>query len=480
MVFRKLAKDSAIYGSADFVSKAIAFFVFPLIAAALSPLAFGALELITTTTALLGMVMNCGLNNAVQRFYWDKETTGAHRPVIVSTGLAVLMAFGLLSIISGLAIMPLVYPHIRNAQLPLSQMAIVSALFLMAASQWNQYALDVVRLHFAPWKFFSLELLSKVLTAMAAVVAVVYFHWGVDGLLSAQAGIALLVFPLALFMVKKDITSRLSRGWARELVSFGYPFIYAGVAYWLFSSMDRWMLASLSSVEEVGIYSVASRFSMVVLFASTAFGQAWSPAAMKIRTENPDGYRKIYAQVLVLLLFIMISLSSAIALFSGELISLIMPSEYVTSAMPLAILCLGIALQATQQVTAVGISLEKKTFLFARLAWLTAFVNLLLNWLLIPAYGASGAALATAISYLILTGSYLYFTQQLHPLPVPWKSMSATLLMGVAIEVVSLIWMQTSVSWKITGFKLVLFLLYVLAGLSLLPVKIWGSRRFGR
>ena len=53
MVFRRLAKDSAIYGGADLVTKILSFFAFPIIAAALSPKAFGALELIFTVTALL-------------------------------------------------------------------------------------------------------------------------------------------------------------------------------------------------------------------------------------------------------------------------------------------------------------------------------------------------------------------------------------------------------------------------------------------
>jgi O-antigen/teichoic acid export membrane protein len=54
MVFRRLAKDSAIYGGTDFLTKLLSFFAFPIIAAALSPKAFGALELILTVTALFG------------------------------------------------------------------------------------------------------------------------------------------------------------------------------------------------------------------------------------------------------------------------------------------------------------------------------------------------------------------------------------------------------------------------------------------
>ena len=75
MIFRRLAKDSVIYGGADFLTKLFSFFTFPIIAAVLSPKIFGTLELILTSTALLGLIMNCGLNNSVQRFYWDKNTT---------------------------------------------------------------------------------------------------------------------------------------------------------------------------------------------------------------------------------------------------------------------------------------------------------------------------------------------------------------------------------------------------------------------
>ncbi|HXH19795.1 MAG TPA: oligosaccharide flippase family protein [Chitinophagales bacterium] len=475
MIFRKLAKDSAIYGGADFFSRVIAFFTFPLIAAALSPLAFGALELVATTTALLGLVINCGLNNAVQRFYWDKDTTVMQRPVIVSTGMALQIALGVLIIAVGALISPIIYPQAQKANLPFSWIALIAALFLMAANQWNQFILDVVRLHFTPWKFFILELLSKVLIAFAGVAVVVYFKWGIDGLLGIQALIMFALLPVALFMIRKDITSAIEVNWARELTKFGYPFIFAGMAFWLFSSMDRWMLALMSSVEEVGIYSVASKFSTIVLFASMAFGQAWSPFAMKIRTDNPDSYREIFAHVLLLLLFIMLLIGGILGLFSGELIAFLMPEEYRGSALPLIVLCFGIALQATQQVTATGISLEKKTFLFARLAWLTAGVNFVLNWVLIPAYGATGAAVATAIAYLLVTGSYLYYTQKLHPLPIPWKNLSVILCSGIMMTLIAVLWNQHTFSWRIAGLKLFVFAGVAGIGWLMLPVKKWEN-----
>jgi O-antigen/teichoic acid export membrane protein len=72
----------------------------------------------------------------------------------------------------------------------------------------------------------------------------------------------------------------------------------------------------------------------------------------------------------------------------------------------------------TTQITAVGISLERKTRLFAWAAWTTALANMVLNFAMIPIWGATGAALATFLSYTLLTGLYLMWSQRLHPIPL--------------------------------------------------------------
>lgn len=470
-MLRNLVKDSAIYGGADFATKALAFFTFPIIAAALSPIAFGAMELIMTSTGLVGLVMNCGLNNALQRFYWDKDTATSERPTVMSSGFAVQMSFGLLAIVLGGAIVPILIPQVEQAELPVTWIALVSALVLMVLSQWLQYLLDVTRLHFAPWRFLSISLVTRVLGIGLGLIAVVWLGWGVDGLLGIQAVSALATLPIALWLVRKDLTLHLSLKWAQELTRYGYPFIFAGLAYWLFGSMDRWMLAAMTSVEEVGIYSVAFRFASVVLFVSAAFGRAWSPYAIKIRTDFPSTYREVYARVLLVLLFVMLVAGGGVALFSGELISLIMPEEYAASAIPLAVLCFGVILQSTQQVTAVGISLEKKTILFARLAWLTATINLALNFVLIPIYGVQGAAWATTVSYLVLTASYLYFTQRLHPLPICKKSLSWLLSLGICVAGVSVMFNTAYLDVKIISLKTLFALACMILVFLVVPLR---------
>ena len=147
------------------------------------------------------------------------------------------------------------------------------------------------------------------------------------------------------------------------------------------------------------------------------------------------------------------------------------------SALPLSILCFGIMLQATQQVTAIGISIEKKTFLFARLAWITALVNFILNWLLIPKYGAVGAAWATTASYLVLTGSYLYYTQKLHALPISWKRLNSILFLATCVCLVSVNFNNTDLIWSIVGIKIVFIVILFFIGWFILPIR---SLKFAR
>lgn len=453
MVLRHLARDSAIYGGTDFASKLIAFLAFPLIAAALSPLAFGALELMLTATALLGMMANCGLNNALQRFYWDTQTEAAQRPVLVSSGLAALSLLLLAALVlGGLALLG--YSHwVQEESSPLGWTGLLAGLVLMAAGQLVQYLLDVTRLHMAPWRFAGIALVSRVMTAVAGVATVVWLGWGLDGLVAAQALVMVAAVPLALYAVRTDLTWRVDPIAARKLLQFGHPFIYAGLAFWLFGSMDRWLLASMSNVEEVGVYSVAHRFASVILFVSMAFGQAWSPLAIKIRADHPQNYRALYGDILLALLCAMLLLGGGVALFSPEIVAWLMPIEYHGAALALSALALGLILQSTMQVTAIGISIENKTHLFARLSWMAAALNLVLNLIMIPALGALGAAVATSLSYLFLTGAYLYYTQRLHPLPLPWGKILvlAVLWLVMAGCLVSL-WsghhVVTSVAWR--------------------------------
>src|SRR3712207_843503 len=88
---RRLIKDAAIYGVGDLIFKFVAFAVFPIYANLFSVEQFGVLALVITSAALVSVVLNLGLNNAIQRYYFEPNILEERRPVLVSTGLIVLL-----------------------------------------------------------------------------------------------------------------------------------------------------------------------------------------------------------------------------------------------------------------------------------------------------------------------------------------------------------------------------------------------------
>ena len=72
--------------------------------------------------------------------------------------------------------------------------------------------------------------------------------------------------------------------------------LYLRIAYWIFGSFDRWMLAILSNNTEVGLYSIAFRFSFFLTLVNSSFGQAWSPYAIKLFGERTD-YKIISSRI---------------------------------------------------------------------------------------------------------------------------------------------------------------------------------------
>lgn len=412
----------------------------------------------------MGMLIQCGMSNSVHRFYWDEKLNPEDQPTLVSSAFSIQLILGIFFLIVGfgtLLIFPSVFLFSCEA---ISWIAIAAAITLMVFKIWFVYILDVTRLHLAPLRFLSISLASKVTSSVLACFAVVYLGWGLDGFLSVQAVVMVSIFPLACWLIKKDLTFKISKYWCEETFKFGYPFIFAGIAFWLLGTVDRWMLTAFTSLEEVSIYSVAFRFSSIILFITTAFGMAWGPVAIKIKSENPSSYKQFYADLLGVFLYMILLVAGLVGLFSGEIIKFLMSEDYRKSAYALIFLSFGVGLYGTQQITAMGISIEKKTNLFSQIAWISLILNIILNYFLIQLFGATGASFSTLICYLFITSAYLFYSEKLHEIPFDRLRLLILLLLGLFIVFVSMQFCINGFSLKYALIKICALIVFTILG----------------
>ncbi len=478
-MLRKLGKDIAVYGGADLVFKLTAFLVIPIYAHLLSVSQFGLMALLTVSATLIGYVVNLGINNAVHRFYFDPATADADRPAIVSTGLVQLVVAGL--VVVGLVFLALsgLRSEIRDGY-GVEWIWIALVLLNILPEQVAQYSLDAVRLHFTPWKYFAIALIKNAIGILLGLWFLAGWGMGLTGIFLGTLIASTAAVPLGLWLIRKDLTLAIDRRVAAMLFRFGYPFVFASAAYWIFGSMDRWMLMELSSTEQVGLFSIAFKFAAVITFIITAFAQAWSPHAMRIMRDDPD-YRRTFAAICTAWCFLLALIGLAVGLFAEEVLILLTPRDYWPAAPVLSIGAAGLVLFGTTQITALGITLEKRTMLLTAGAWLAATVNVLLNLLLIPRFGAVGAAVATFFSYGALTGSFLYWTQKLHPLPLERSKLAYSGLLVAATLAAPFLFAGGRIDPVSVSAKLTILLLAVAGALAVHVVDPrWYRRVLGQ
>lgn len=220
------------------------------------------------------------------------------------------------------------------------------------------------------------------------------------------------------------VACRISFKRAQKLLSQSWPLILSGVAASINLKVDQVMLGDMVSDAEVGVYAAAARLSEVWYFIPTAIAASTFPALIRSKNLGAILYHKRLQQLYDFL--------ACAALFVA------IPTTFI--ATPLLTLLYGAAYHKAGLILSIHIWAGVFVFMRAALSkWLItedlfifslvthsagALINVLLNLVLIPAYGGVGAAISTVVSYA--TSSY--FALFIHP-----KTLRTAYMMTLAL-----------------------------------------------
>lgn len=180
---------------------------------------------------------------------------------------------------------------------------------------------------------------------------------------------------------------------------FGMPLILGGLASWGLKIMDRIFLKEFSTYSELGVYSVAMSITGVTAIFAGVFNTIWSPQVFKWISQGSDCHTQVENALEYLLaatsFFIILS-----ALLSW-VITYFLPVEYQMIEFFITICFIGPLFYTLSEVSGIGITISKKTKYSMASSFIAMFSNFVLNYLLVPHYGAAGAAISTSISFMI-------------------------------------------------------------------------------
>ena len=201
----------------------------------------------------------------------------------------------------------------------------------------------------------------------------------------------------------------------KKTISYSFPLMLTAALLYFIGWTDTFMIGFLTkSTELVGLYNAAQPTAQLMYTFPYAILALGIPVLTEFITKKQNSeFYKTYRTISKWTLVTTFPLLIFIVFFSKEILNILFGQEYISATLALTILAIGYSLNFILRSTEQALIILKKTKLVFANTVIIAILNILLNIYLIPKYGIVGAAISTAISYILLaliesTESYIF------------------------------------------------------------------------
>lgn len=459
-MLKRLGKDTIVYGVGAALQTFISFFLFPIYTRLLTKSDFGAQDIVLTTKAMLSLFLVMGLDSAVLIFYYaatDKEkesilSTWFWFTLGLSTSVAVLV-FIFAEPMSRLIFEdPTLAPYLRIAVVSIPFSQVIGPILL------------TLRLKFQTGRYVLLSVVGVLSQATAAIIFVVILRLSVTGIFLALLVASLIQAVVGFYLTRDSFRLTFAFSWLKSLLKVGIPLVPAALSLWVLNYSNRYFLVRYSSLDEIGVLSVALRISGIFLFALSSFQIAWGPFAYSVATDI-EAAKSAYAKTLSMFLLLSLTFTVFLSLVAREITILLATNAYEAGASLVPIYCYSSIAWMALYIVGMGTGIAKKTYHTTIAVVLAAIANTVLNFLMIPTAGIVGAAWSTLAGNLVGL-VYTYFAGQ-HYVEVSYERGRIFSLLVQATVVIGLsVWVdQWFVTWQfeILYYKIGIILAYLAA-----------------
>jgi O-antigen/teichoic acid export membrane protein len=194
-------------------------------------------------------------------------------------------------------------------------------------------------------------------------------------------------------------TWRYSRKMATTFLKDGWPQLFSVFLTMIHLKVDQVMLGNMVGNEQVGYYSIAVRLADAGYFIPLAICYSVFPAVVEAKKINEALYYERVQKLYNLIVLLSYAIAIPVMFLSDRIVDILFSSTYMSSGPLLAVFIwtgLFSSLSAGRNVFMVS-----QNWLRMNLAstFLACLLNVVLNYCLIPGYGAMGAIIASLISY---------------------------------------------------------------------------------
>lgn len=433
MSSRKLIKHILIYGSGVWAGKAIGFIMIPVYTRALRPSDYGALELASRSIDIAAMVLGLGMVAAVMRFHADVSSE-LEREEVIRTAVVFVAIVGLTAsaVLAWMAtpLSAVIFGTQRYA------FAFRLALIAMGLELATAVPLALLRVHERSVLFAGVNLGRLLIGLGLNIYLVVLRRMGVVGVFTSNLIGVSVVLLVLIVATRRYWRLSINHQVLRRMLAYSLPLVPSSLAMFVLNFGDRYFLRSYWGLDVLGVYALGYKLCLVMpALVMEPLGLAWSAVVFEV--ANREDCDRVYVRYFNGYMFCVAFFSVALAALSRDVIAVMADAGYRGASAVVPVVLLGFVAWASVNVFEIGALLSKRTWLRTVSSMVAAVAAMVAYAVLIPLFGAMGAAWATVIGFTAMSVTSYVTSAKARPIPYDMKRAGKLMALGVLVYGVS-------------------------------------------
>ena len=422
---KELAKNTIILTVGKICTQFVSFMLLPLCTALLNPEEFGVVDLFNTYVNLLVPLFNWQFENGLFRFLIDFRSDRNKIRRLFSTVFITNIFQIIISCLFYMSVQLFISSEYRIFLL----LDVVLNILQSTLLQFSRGLGNNSRYAF-----------SSFLSASSAVILNVLFIAGFG--MGAYGMFLATVIAKTISIVYLSISQKIwkyisfnlfDKEYFKELCKYSFPLIPNSFSWWVVGTSDRTIVSVFLGVAVNGVYSVANKFSSLLVIFYNIFNMSWTES-VSLHINDEDNKK-----------FMQDMINSMFKLFSCMIMGVIACMPFVFPVMvnkqyngayyQIPILMVSILFQIIVGLYSVIYVALKKSVEIAKTSFYAAIINVVVDLLLVKFIGLYAASISTLAAYAAMAIYRYFHVKKYIDIPIKKNSIVQTIILSTFIVV---------------------------------------------
>lgn len=395
----QLLGNTSVYTLGRLIPATVGFFTIPVYTRLLGPHGYGSFSLIISAISIVSIIGTGWFDSVIIRFLSDTQNRSFNKNVstiLIMIGLSVVVELILSALI--------VFFMVRSYDPELFRLSRYAIPALVALSLFRPL-MNFFRIYDKPWFYTFFQSAYSIARFGLTISFFLYFQPDVKWIFISYSfiGFLLILIALSFILIKIQLES-FTISTAKEIYTFGLPYIPLMVSHWVLNLLSRFFIEVHIGREAVGIYSASFNLvdqSIGILYLGMML--AFYPALVRLWESSKKEGEQYLTRGLKIFGFIAIPAGFGIVSVGDLVIRFLASRDFVPNRGLLILFTISTLLVGLNQYLSKPFELEKKTHIIMGMFISSAVMNIILIFPLLKAFGLNGAALSSCLSLLFLS-----------------------------------------------------------------------------